>query len=178
MADWSAWGWHYTGIIMSAITPQITSVSIVCSVVCWGSDQIKLKNSVSLVFVRGIHRRPMNSLHKEPVTRKMFPFDNVIMKWFINGALVGMGFIWYTVFHYLDVCNFGSVSNAVVQTLLTRHCCNDITPKLILSQFLWNLAHPLHNFQWQNWQFSKIKVFQVYREQDLTYWPTEADIRQ
>ena len=30
-------------------------------------------------FVRGIHRWPMNSPHKGPVTRKMFPFDDVIM---------------------------------------------------------------------------------------------------
>ena len=30
-------------------------------------------------FVRGIHRWPVNSPHKGPVTRKMFPFDDVIM---------------------------------------------------------------------------------------------------
>ena len=30
-------------------------------------------------FVRGIHRSPVNSPHKWPVTRKMFPFDEVIM---------------------------------------------------------------------------------------------------
>ena len=30
-------------------------------------------------FVRGIHRWPMNSPHKGPVTRKMFPFDHIIM---------------------------------------------------------------------------------------------------
>ena len=28
-------------------------------------------------FVRGIHRRPVNSPHKWPVTQKMFPFDDV-----------------------------------------------------------------------------------------------------
>ena len=32
-----------------------------------------------LDFVRGIYRWPVNSPHKEPVTRKMFPFDDVIM---------------------------------------------------------------------------------------------------
>ena len=32
-----------------------------------------------LAFVRGIHRWPVNSPHKESVTRKMFPFDDVIM---------------------------------------------------------------------------------------------------
>ena len=31
-------------------------------------------------FVRGIHRGPVNSPHKWPVTRKMFPFDDVIMR--------------------------------------------------------------------------------------------------
>ena len=30
-------------------------------------------------FVWGIHRWPMNSPHKRPVTRKRFPFDDVIM---------------------------------------------------------------------------------------------------
>ena len=34
-----------------------------------------------MAFVRGIHRRPVNSPHKLPVTRKMFPFDDVIMQW-------------------------------------------------------------------------------------------------
>ena len=39
----------------------------------------KTSNSASLAFVWGIHRGPVNSPHKWPVTRKMFPFDNVIM---------------------------------------------------------------------------------------------------
>ena len=39
----------------------------------------KTSNSASLAFVRGIHRWPVNSQHKWPVTRKMFPFDDVIM---------------------------------------------------------------------------------------------------
>ena len=37
------------------------------------------QSSASLAFVRGIHRRPVNSPHKWPVTRKMSPFDDVIM---------------------------------------------------------------------------------------------------
>ena len=31
-------------------------------------------------LLRGIHRGPMNSPHKWPATRKMFPFDDVIMR--------------------------------------------------------------------------------------------------
>ena len=39
----------------------------------------KHQSSASLAFVRGIHRWPVNSPHKGPVTRKMGPFDDVIM---------------------------------------------------------------------------------------------------
>ena len=39
----------------------------------------KHQSSALLAFVRGIHRWPLNSPHKGPVTRKMFPFDAVIM---------------------------------------------------------------------------------------------------
>ena len=44
-----------------------------------GADQRKHQSSASLTFVRGILRRPVNSPHKGPVTRKMFPFDDIIM---------------------------------------------------------------------------------------------------
>ena len=70
---------HYHDVIMSTIASQITSLSIVCSIVCSGGDQRKHQSSASLAFVRGIHRWPVNSPHKGPVTRKMFPFDDVIM---------------------------------------------------------------------------------------------------
>ena len=38
----------------------------------------KHQSSAALAFLRGIHRWPVNSPHKGPVTRKMFPFDDVI----------------------------------------------------------------------------------------------------
>ena len=63
---------------MSAMASQITGVSI-CSTVCSGADHRKHQSSVSLAFVREIHRWPVNSPHKGPVARKMFPFDDVIM---------------------------------------------------------------------------------------------------
>ena len=43
------------------------------------ADQRKHQSSASLAFVRGIHRRPLNSPHKWQVTRKISPFDDVIM---------------------------------------------------------------------------------------------------
>ena len=70
---------HYYDIIMGAMASQITSLTIVYSTVYSDADQRKHQSSASLAFVRGIHRRPVNSPHKGPVTRKMFPFDYVIM---------------------------------------------------------------------------------------------------
>ena len=70
---------HYSDDIMSAMASQISSLTIVYSTVYSGADQRKHKSSASLVFVRGIHRWPVNSPHKAPVTRKMFPYGDVIM---------------------------------------------------------------------------------------------------
>ena len=70
---------HYDGIIMTTMAFQITSLTIVYSTVYSGADQRKHQSPASLAFVQGIHRGPVNSLHKWPVTRKMFPFDDVIM---------------------------------------------------------------------------------------------------
>ena len=52
---------------------------MVYSTVYSDTDQRKHQSSASLAFVRGIHREPVYSLHKWPVTRKVFPFDDVIM---------------------------------------------------------------------------------------------------
>ena len=90
-SDGSCWNWnliwvnikirlylHYSDVIMSTMTSQITSVSIVYSTVCPGADQRKHQSSVPLAFVWGIHRWPMNSPHKKPVTRKCF---NLMTSW-------------------------------------------------------------------------------------------------
>ena len=70
---------HYCDVIMSATALQITSLTIVYSIVNSGADQRKHQRFASLAFVRGIHQWPVNSPHKGPVTRKMFPFDDVMI---------------------------------------------------------------------------------------------------
>ena len=70
---------HYNDVIMSAMASQITSLTIVYSTVYSGADQRKYQSSASLAFVRGIHRLPVNSPLKGPVTWRMFPFDDVIV---------------------------------------------------------------------------------------------------
>ena len=88
---------HYSDVTMGAIASQITSLTIVCSTVYSDADLRKQQSSAS----------PVNSPHKgqrrgalrffwsayekycwvnnrpvaRPVTRKMFPFDDVIMSY-------------------------------------------------------------------------------------------------
>ena len=54
---------HYTDVIMTTIASQITSLTVVYSTVYSDADQ----------------RKHQSSPHKGPVTRKMFPFDDVFM---------------------------------------------------------------------------------------------------
>ena len=118
---------HYNDVIMSAMTSQITGVSIVCSTLGSNTDQRKHLSSASLAFVRGIHRWPVNSLHKWPVTRRRFPLDDVIMvnsrqavistnadpiHWHKCTALGGDKFI---------VCDSPPISTVLAQML---HACN------------------------------------------------------
>ena len=65
---------------MGAMASQITSLTIAYSTIYSGADQGKHQSSASLAFVRRIQRWPVDSPHKWPVTRKIFPFDDVIMK--------------------------------------------------------------------------------------------------
>ena len=60
---------------MSAMASQITGVSTVCL----GKDQTKHRSSASLAFVKGIHRLQVDSPHKGPISRKMFPLGDVNM---------------------------------------------------------------------------------------------------
>ena len=81
---------HYDDATMSAMASEITNLTIVYSIVYSVEDQRKHQSSESLAFVWGIHRRPVNYPHKGQVTRKMFPFDDVIMAVYQNSLIV-----WY-----------------------------------------------------------------------------------
>ena len=81
---------HYSDIIMGMMASQITSPTIVNSTVYLGADQRKQQSSVSLAFVQGTHRWPVNSPHKGPVTQKMFPFDDVIISYSTDNITVNI----------------------------------------------------------------------------------------
>ena len=93
---------HYNDVTMSQMASQITSFTIVYSTVYSDADQRKHQSSASLAFVWEIHRGPVNSPHKWPVTWKMFPFDDVIMemRW-ITALSDGVGTIWL---HWMMNC--------------------------------------------------------------------------
>ena len=67
----------YNDVIMRAMASQITSLTFVYS----NTDQRQHQIAAVLAFVMRIHRWPVNSLHKGPVTRKMFSFDDVVMQY-------------------------------------------------------------------------------------------------
>ena len=69
---------HYSAVIMGMMESQITSLSIVYSTICSGAYQRKHLSAAAMAFVRGIHRCPVNSPSKWPITPKMFPFDDVM----------------------------------------------------------------------------------------------------
>ena len=88
---------------------QITSLTIFNSAAYSSADQRKHQSSASLAFVRGIHRWPVNSPHKGPVTQKMCPFDDIIMwtlRYILQGYLKQNVTIFFCMpfFRYLCVC--------------------------------------------------------------------------
>ena len=70
---------HYSEVIINKMATLITTILILYSTVCSGTDQRKCQIFMVLAFVRGLHWWPVKSPHKRPVMQKMFPFDVVII---------------------------------------------------------------------------------------------------
>ena len=101
---------NYSDVIITTIASQIPSLTIVYSIVYSDADQRKHQSSAWLAFVLGIHRWPVNSPQKRPVTRKMFPFDDAIM-WSENCtcyAKLLYSFINYKIQFYMGLLNIKS----------------------------------------------------------------------
>ena len=69
--------YHYTDVTMRANASQTTGVWVLCSAVCSGADGRKHQISASLSFVG--ESTGVDSRHKGPVARKVFPLIDVIM---------------------------------------------------------------------------------------------------
>ena len=129
---------------MGAMASQITSLSIVYSTVYSDADQRKHQSSASLAFVRGIHRGPVNSPHKWPVTQKMFPFDDVIMH---IGRVFSVVAIIYSYIVVLS-CFRGMFFSQLISLMLDRNyrlmkifldeCCFLLLFFLLTNTIIWN----------------------------------------
>ena len=107
---------------MSAMASQITRLTIVYSTVYSDADARKHQNSAWLAFVRGIYRWPVNSSNKWPVTRKVFPFDDVIMNWsHLPIELLFWHYIWYGYINIHSHINF-SYSKMTILWYWSRNC--------------------------------------------------------
>ena len=143
------WGSHYCDVIMGAMASQITSLTIAYSSVCSRPDQRKPQNSASLVFVRGIHRWPLKSPPKGPGTRKMFPFDDVIMRWccHIGQNNVAEMFSWWRNLSHQLTFPFlwwGKLTH-LASTLGRLRVSTDTTANLLangVATFKWKLCRP------------------------------------
>ena len=115
---------------MGAIASQITSLTIVYSTVYWDADQRKHQSSASLAFVRGIHQGQVSSLHKRPVTRRMFPFDDVIvekvfsLRWHLHENLLVATTLFYCCYYCFmprEGRHFRVNTYNAIMTLLSHH---------------------------------------------------------
>ena len=134
---------HYGDVIMGEIASQITSLAIVYSTVYSDADQRKHQSSASLAFVRGIHRGPVNSPHKWPViTRKMFPFDDVIMGYQWKYLLVAHDFV-VRHFFALNTLQHNSILHTT-RVIVGQMCCfyNHISFNFVLFYVLYPGLEP------------------------------------
>ena len=60
---------HYDNVIMSAMASQTTGLTMFCSNVYSDAHQMKHQSSSLLAFMPGLHRWPVISSHKGPVTQ-------------------------------------------------------------------------------------------------------------
>ena len=110
---------YYNDVIMSAVASQITSVSSICSAGCYGADK-----KTSKLRVTGLCE--LNSPvtgefpHKGPVTRRMFPFDDLIM--FVPHSYKFMLSLHYAVAH---MARYGHISTIYCHfsAIHLRHLC-------------------------------------------------------
>ena len=115
----------------------MTSLTIVYSADYPGADQRKHQSSASLAFVWGIHRWPVNSPHKWPETRKMFPFDGVIMDllcWQMFKPVIRHG-----TDSKLDYIFKALIANILRPRLNGRHSADDIFECISMNANFWIL---------------------------------------
>ena len=102
----------------------------------------KISKLHPLAFVRGIHWWPMNSPHKGPVTRKMLPFDDVIMH---NKPTLCTSITFVCTRYCQPTCSRGTA-----MTTFSQWCCECRISKssLLLLLLPWCLEHIEAETKW------------------------------
>ena len=115
------------------------SLTIVFLIVYSGADQRKHQSLRHWPFVRRIHLWPVNSPHKGPVTRKMFPFDKVSM--FVRISTVDYCVKFYYKGTNVNIANAFSFSHGIAQKQTTIKKLSDS-----LTEYNLNIWYYLLNF--------------------------------
>ena len=150
--------YHYSAVIMGTMASQITSLTIVYSTVNSAPIKENIKAPHHWPSWGEFTGWPVNSPHKGPVTRKMLPFHDVIMKLVWDGchstALVKKSTLaeliaWcsQTTSHYLSQCwprsmsSYGATRPQCVNTLRPeydgRHFADYIVKCILVSKLLY-----------------------------------------
>ena len=132
---------------MSTMASQITSLTFIHSTVYSDADQRKHQSSVSLAFVRGIHRWPMNSLHKGLVTRKCSHLMTSSYEVFFV-SVVCLIYILHCQRHIICYVALYIISCNINRVVKTFSCIvyNSVMTTGIRS------SNGLQNFPWEGWE--------------------------
>ena len=150
---------HYNDVIIGMIASQITSLTIVYLIVYSEADRKKHQSSASLAFVRGIHRGPVNSLHKWPVTRKFFHLmtSSCITEFFSDSsnclACKQVHNKFFRFFHYLVRDKICSLKNVMFLTYIFCYSIMGVFPMLPFQVVV------IANFQRQTWLHGCLFIF-------------------
>ena len=120
--DWNVLRWRHNE------SDDVTGVSIVCLAVCSSVDKRKHQSSASLAFVGGIYRWPADSPQEGPVSRKMLPFDDVIMKFCDRTTLWFVPYMYHTmdsIYRFSAKHMMTSSSGNIFR--VTGHLCGEFT---------------------------------------------------
>ena len=156
---------HYNDVIMSTMASQITSISNVCQTICSGTDH-GTENIKAPRYYPLWGGSTRDSPHKGPVTRKIFPFDDVIM-----GPQFFMSM--------LDLAKISAIETDLHTNVLSHFLRPPSTTGLKTGKKDWpvmgictsnNLESSLSPFRLKSWKFSTDQAWSLYCNSVIIHW--------
>ena len=135
---------HYNDVIMSAMASQITSPTALYSTVYSRRRSRKTSKLRVTGLCVGKSPGPVNSPHKGPVTRKMFPFDDVIMCFHLMTSSLSCGWPIATEFVFGScILNWKGHIRSSPKTIACSFGLRDISETIISMAERKTVAFPL-----------------------------------